>query len=95
MAAVTSILRSTRRLVSSGICLVASRNGTSAIFGPIPIKSSRNVSITNATLSVSSSIRGSCSVAGRVVIVERHVYPRPAAGLVPSSLHWAKTMGIT
>ena len=36
MAAVVSILRRTRRLVSSGIPAVISRNGTSAIFGPDP-----------------------------------------------------------
>ena len=56
MAAVVSILRRTRRLVASGICLVVSRNGTSAILGPIPIRSSRNVSMTKAAFSDSSSI---------------------------------------
>src|SRR5215472_19050024 len=38
VAAVVSILRSTRRLVASGMSAVASRNGTSAILGPIPIR---------------------------------------------------------
>ena len=50
MAAVVSILRRTRRLVAFGIPAVASRNGTSAILGPIPIRSSRNVSMTKAAV---------------------------------------------
>ena len=56
VAAVVSILRSTRRLVASGIWPVISRNGTSAILGPTPIRSSRNVSMTKVTFSDSSSI---------------------------------------
>src|ERR1700730_18129402 len=55
-AAVVSILRRTRRLVASGICLVASRKGTSAIFGPMPIRRSRNVSMTKVASSDSSFI---------------------------------------
>jgi hypothetical protein len=55
MAAVVSILRTTRRLTASGIPVVASRNGTSAILGPIPISSSRNVSMTKAASSDSRS----------------------------------------
>ena len=47
-AAVVIILRTTRRLVSGGMSAVAERKGTSAIFGPIPISSSRNVSMTKA-----------------------------------------------
>jgi hypothetical protein len=54
VAAVVSILRSTRRWVACGICLVVSRNGTSAILGPIPIRSSRKVSMTKAAFSDSS-----------------------------------------
>jgi hypothetical protein len=42
-------------LVASGMPAVASRNGTSAILGPIPISSSRNVSMTKAASSVSRS----------------------------------------
>ena len=56
MAAVVSILRRTRRLVASGMPAVISRNGTSAILGPIPISSSRNVSMTKVAFSDSSSI---------------------------------------
>jgi len=41
IAAVVSIWRSTRRLVVSGIPVVASRKGTSTILGPIPIRSSK------------------------------------------------------
>jgi hypothetical protein len=55
MAAVVSILRRTRRLVTSGMSAVASRKGTSAIFGPIPIRSSRKVSMTKAASSDSRS----------------------------------------
>ena len=55
MAAVVSILRKTRRLTASGMAAVASRNGTSAILGPIPISKSRNVSMTNAASSDSRS----------------------------------------
>src|SRR5215831_9007774 len=55
VAAVVSILRMTRRLVAFDMPLVMSRNGTSAILGPMPIRSSRNVSMTKATFSVSNS----------------------------------------
>ena len=55
VAAVVSILRRTRRLVASGMPVVSSRNGTRAIFGPTPISSSRNVSITKLTFSDSRS----------------------------------------
>src|SRR6185312_6179840 len=55
VAAVTSILRSTWRLVASGIPCVTSRNGTRAILGPMPIRRNRNVSMTNAASSDSSS----------------------------------------
>jgi hypothetical protein len=58
IAAVVSILRRTRRLTASGMPAVASRNGTSAIFGPIPISSSRKVSMTKAASSDSSSFIG-------------------------------------
>ena len=44
--AVISILRMTSAFVARSIAAVTSKNGTSAIFGPIPISSSRNVSIT-------------------------------------------------
>ena len=54
-AAVVSILRRTRRLVDSVMPAVMSRNGTSAILGPIPIRSSRKVSMTKAASSDSSS----------------------------------------
>ncbi len=49
-AAVVSILRCTRRLVSGSREAVTSRNGTSASFGPIPISSTRNVSIAPAAV---------------------------------------------
>ena len=39
MAAVVSILRSTRRFAACGISVVTARNGTSAILGPMPIRS--------------------------------------------------------
>jgi hypothetical protein len=55
VAAVVNILRRTRRLVASGMSAVASRKGTSAILGPIPIRSSRKVSMTKAASSDSSS----------------------------------------
>src|SRR5215813_7590089 len=54
-AAVVSILRRTRRLVDAVMPAVISRNGTSAILGPIPIRSSRKVSMTKAASSDSSS----------------------------------------
>ena len=44
--AVTSILRTMRAFVAPSIPAVTSKNGTSAIFGPIPISRSRKVSIT-------------------------------------------------
>jgi hypothetical protein len=43
--AVVSILRTTCALDALSIVAVTSKNGTSAIFGPIPISSSRNVSM--------------------------------------------------
>ena len=43
-AAVVIILRATRRFVGSSIAAVASMNGTSAIFGPTPMSSRRNIS---------------------------------------------------
>jgi hypothetical protein len=46
VAAVVSMLRTTRALVVASIPSVNSRNGTSAILGPIPISSSRNRSAT-------------------------------------------------
>ena len=49
-AAVVSILRSTRCLVALSREAVISTNGTSAIFGPIPISNSRNVSIAPAAV---------------------------------------------
>ena len=55
VVAVVNILRRTRRLVASGMSAVASRNGTSAILGPIPIRSSRKVSMTKAASSDSRS----------------------------------------
>ena len=51
VAAVVSILRSTRRLTASGMSAVTERKGTSAILGPIPIRSSRNVSMTKVASS--------------------------------------------
>src|ERR1700683_4286195 len=56
VVAVVSILRRTRRFVASGISLVALRNGTRAILGPMPIRSSRNVSMTKVAFSDSSFI---------------------------------------
>ena len=50
VAAVISILRSTRRLVAASSEAVISTNGTSASFGPMPISSTRNVSITPAAV---------------------------------------------
>jgi hypothetical protein len=44
--AVVSILRITSALVALSIPRVTSKKGTRAIFGPIPISNSRNVSIT-------------------------------------------------
>src|SRR5690348_12967198 len=55
MAAVVGILGRRRRLVPSAMSAVASRNGTSAILGPIPISSSRNVSMTKAASNDSRS----------------------------------------
>ena len=49
-AAVVSILRSTRCLAAGSSEAVISTNGTSAIFGPIPISSTRNVSIAPAAV---------------------------------------------
>ena len=44
--AVMSILRTMSAFVSPSSAAVASTNGTSAIFGPIPMSRSRKVSIT-------------------------------------------------
>jgi hypothetical protein len=44
--AVVSILRTISAFVAPSSGAVISTNGTSAIFGPIPISSSRKVSIT-------------------------------------------------
>ena len=49
-AAVVSILRSTRCLAPGSRDAVISTNGTSAIFGPIPISSTKNVSIAPAAV---------------------------------------------
>ena len=49
-AAVVSILRSTRCLAAWSRDAVVSTNGTSAIFGPIPISSTKNVSIAPAAV---------------------------------------------
>ena len=56
IAAVVSIFRSTRRLADGSREAVISRNGTSASFGPIPISSTRNVSIAPAAVMDVSSI---------------------------------------
>jgi hypothetical protein len=66
VVAVVSILRRTRRLVASGISLVASRNGTSAIFGPMPINRNRNMSMTKAASSDSSFIRAPSAVPAQI-----------------------------
>ena len=50
VAAVVSIVRSTRCLAAGSRGAVISTNGTSAIFGPIPISSTRNVSIVPAAV---------------------------------------------
>ena len=50
-AAVVSIFRVTRALVAASMSAVMSRNGTSAIFGPIPISSRKNRSIATVRLS--------------------------------------------
>ena len=50
VAAVVSILRSTRRFTAESSAAVISRNGTSASFGPIPISSSKKVSMTPAAV---------------------------------------------
>ena len=50
VAAVTIILRSTRRLVAASSDAVISTNGTSASLGPMPISSTRKVSITPAAV---------------------------------------------
>ena len=49
-AVVVSILRRTRCFVAESREAVISRNGTSAIFGPIPINKRRNVSIAPAAV---------------------------------------------
>jgi hypothetical protein len=75
VAAVISILRRTRRLVASGICPVASRNGTSAILGPMPIRSSREVSMTKLAFSDSRYIPAPASA--------MILHSARAAGLIP------------
>ena len=50
VAAVVSIFRSTRCLVAGSRDAVISTNGTSASFGPMPISSTRNVSIAPAAV---------------------------------------------
>ena len=50
VAAVTIIWRSTRRLVAASSEAVISTNGTSASLGPMPISSTRKVSITPAAV---------------------------------------------
>src|SRR6266516_2929994 len=95
-AAVVSILRSTRRLVAGSRGAVISTNGTSAIFGPIPISSTRNVSIAPAAVIDVSSISksggaeafrarasaaaGVYSVAGRVAGCEDSGQGPPTGG---------------
>ena len=48
--AVTTICRPTARCVAASKCFVFSRNGTSAIFGPIPISKSRRSFVTSSKL---------------------------------------------
>ena len=50
VAAVTIIWRCTRRLVAASSEAVISTNGTSASLGPMPISSTRKVSITPAAV---------------------------------------------
>src|SRR5450755_209471 len=83
-AAVVSIFRTTRPFVAAGMSAVRSRNGTRAIFGPTPIRSSRKISITAAALTDSNSINPQPSVQPQA--------SRPAArhldGLRPLARSW-------
>ena len=60
VAAVTIIWRCTRRLVAASSDAVISTNGTSASLGPMPISSTRKVSITPAAVIEVWSIPQSC-----------------------------------
>jgi hypothetical protein len=51
---------------------VASKNGTKAIFGPMPIRSSRKMSIAQATLTDSNSVTSASCLVRRVVRVRQH-----------------------
>src|SRR5580692_3429640 len=83
VAAVVSILRRTRRFVTSGISLVASRNGTSAIFGPTPIRSSKNVSMTKVAFSDSRSITASSATRSDPVGLRRQPHSPQYIGVQP------------
>ena len=50
VAAVVSIFRCTRCLTTGSQEAVISRNGTNASFGPMPIRSTKNVSIAPAAV---------------------------------------------
>src|ERR1022692_876241 len=62
--AVVSIFRTTRLLVAAGMSAVTSRNGTSAILGPMPIRSRRKMSITQAASTDSNSIASASRLSG-------------------------------
>ena len=83
VAAVVSILRSTRCLTARSREAVISTNGTSAIFGPIPISSTRNVSIAPAAVidvwSSSKRGRGQSPAPRPMEVVSE---PSPAHGRV-------------
>jgi hypothetical protein len=51
-----SIFLTTRPFVAAGMSAVASRNGTKAIFGPMPIRSSKKMSMAEVTLTDSKFI---------------------------------------
>ena len=59
--AVTTIRRPTARCVSASKCLVFSRKGTSAIFGPIPISKSRSSLVTSSKSIIEKSNEDSLS----------------------------------
>ena len=56
ITAILTIRRPTARCVSASKCLVFSRNGTSAIFGPMPMSKSRTSFATSSRLITEKSI---------------------------------------
>ena len=83
VAAVTSILRTTSRLAAASSGAVISRNGTSASLGPMPISSTKKVSITPAAVIDVCAIHQVCRKPGSALILACQVLERPRACAPP------------